>query len=149
VMDGRLRATLGGGVQQAAAKLQAIIPGRGLDPAFIQNVTAGYLELGAEYELAAMEASALTIGASYSALPTAARFHALGTWTDTRALGHAANATLGYRRELGPGESGVQLRFSLGGAALGPLSEVGTSRLTSLSLSLSYSFAFTPRGATP
>lgn len=146
IAEARLRAVGSAGVQQAAAKFQALVPGRMLDPAFIENVLVAYLELGAEFDLWRSGPHALSAGLAYAASPTFARFHTLGSWTEERVLGHAGAATVAYRLRLGPGEAAVHLRFAYGAAPLGPLGDVGTSSLTALSASFSYCFDLTPGG---
>ncbi|MHB8877988.1 MAG: hypothetical protein ACYC8T_30195 [Myxococcaceae bacterium] len=142
VLDGRLRASLAFGIAQAAGKESRLVPTRGYEAAFIENLTAWPLELSGHYQLWDGGAQGLAAGAGYALYFLGVGFQALGTSSSKTSIGHAGLAALTYRLTLGPGELGASLRGTLGAASLGSLGRVGTDSLSSVSFTLSYSAGF-------
>jgi len=142
VLDGRLSAGLYLGALQAAGTTAALIPGRGYDPALLQNRLAGEAELSAEYALLDLGPHSLGVGLAYGLYLVNDRIEALGSWTSESGLGSAAIVSATYRMALGPGRLGVVLRAGLGAAALGGMSAYGTRSVSGASLSLSYELSF-------
>ncbi|MBI3185182.1 MAG: hypothetical protein HYZ28_23850 [Myxococcales bacterium] len=141
---GRLRAALFAGVLQATGKGERLVPRRGLDPAFIENLLAFPVELGARYEAWSSGSHALHLSAAYAAYLSRGEFRTLGATTASGGMGHAAVAGAGYRMRLGPGEAGLAARATLGRVPLGPLGDVGTESLSSVAFTVSYAFGFAP-----
>jgi hypothetical protein len=139
-LDGRLRLSLYFGIAQATGKNARLVPTRGYDPAFIENVTAWPLELSGHYELWHQEGQGLSLGVGYGLYFLGASFEALGASTGQASLGHVALAALSYHLTLGPGELGAAARGAVGATSLGSLGQVGTDSLTSFTFTLSYSF---------
>lgn len=144
LLDGRLRAGLFAGRTESGGKDARIVPGRGYDPAFIENVVSYPVELALHGELYRDEAQALTVGAGYSALFSRAEFQAVGSQSASSSIGHAALAQLAYRRTLGPGEAAFALQGRFGGASFGTLGQVGTQSLSAIEASLSWAIAVLP-----
>lgn len=138
-LDGRLRLSLYFGIAQATGKNARLVPSRGYDPAFIENVTAWPLELSGHYELWHGEGQGLSLGVGYGLYFLGANFEALGASTGLASLGHVGLAALSYHLTLGPGELGAAARGAVGAASLGTLGQVGTDSLTSFTFTLSYS----------
>jgi len=138
-LDGRLRLSLYFGFAQAAGKSARLVPSRGYDPAFIENVTAWPLELTGHYELWRGDHQGLSLGAGYGLTFLGASFEALGASTGQASLGHVALAVLSYHLTLGPGELGAAARGAVGATSLGTLGRVGTDSLSSFTFTLSYS----------
>lgn len=138
-LDGRLRVALAVGFAQLSGRASRIVPGRGLETNFLQNVNAWPIELSGRVELLRTESQTLLCGAGYAASATQATFNALGSTTSKTAVGHAAVLLVGYRYSIGPGELGATVRGIFGAVWLGELGRLGSDHLNSLGITLSYS----------
>lgn len=141
LLEGRLSA----GARLSAAQMggvgPALIPGRGHDPALVQNRFGGQLQLFAEYAVLGDPMDGLTFSLGYALHRVQDEILVLGGRTVEVGFGHAVVGGAAYRLGIGPGSLGVHLNAAFGGAALGPLARYGTESLSSLSLLLSYDLA--------
>lgn len=144
LLDRRLRLSLFGGRTESSGEGPKIVPGRGFDPAFIQNSVGYPIEALLHFELLSDDAQAVTLGAGYGLTFAQSNFAALGTTESRSALGHSALAQVAYRRRLGPGEAALSVQGALGEARFGGLGQVGTQSLSSIQVSVSWAVAVLP-----
>ena len=142
LLDGRLFAGLYLGGLQATGGGAVLIPGRGYDPALIQNRLAGVAELSVEYALLELGPQVLSVSAGYGAYLVRDSVEALGAWRVRSEPGHAFFLALGYRMALGPGLLGISARAGLGAVAPGSQPAYGSQSLNGVSLALSYELSF-------
>lgn len=137
-LERRLSATASFRAAQNAGTGAALIPGRGYDPAFLQNRLGFALSVGAEYALSGDPLRGLSLTAGYALHRLSDGIVALGASTTETGIGHAVSAGIAYRLGLGPGALGARLSLTYGGVRQGALTRYGTESLTGAALHLSY-----------
>lgn len=144
ILEQRLRLGVFGGRSEASGKQPRLVPGRGSDPAFIQNIVSYPVEGLLHVELLRDEGQALTLGAGYGAVFVSSQFIAVGTTSNSSTVAHSGLLQLAYRRKLGPGEAALAVQGRAGAGDLGALGRVGTQSVSSIETSLSWAVALLP-----
>ncbi|HEY3450919.1 MAG TPA: hypothetical protein VGK67_31475 [Myxococcales bacterium] len=142
-LDDRLRLSLGAGYSFTSFKGSRIVPGRGIDPAFIQNTTLVPIELIVSADLLPAERFGgwgLAVGVGYGLYYTQSEISTLGGKDFEPSLAHAFVAALRATRTLGPGSLLVDVRYSEMRGDLGAFDNVGIATFSGFSFCLGYAF---------
>ncbi|MGC4121605.1 MAG: hypothetical protein QM765_44915 [Myxococcales bacterium] len=140
-LDDRLRLSLGAGYSFTSFKGSRVVPGRGLDPAFIQNTTLVPIELIVSADLLPAErwdGWGLIVGVGYGLYWTQSEISTLGGRDTEPSLAHAFVGALRATRSLGPGALLVDVRYSEMRGDLGAFDSVGIATFSGFSFCLGY-----------
>ena len=138
-MKNRLKVQLGGGYASTRHKGPKLVPGRGLDDAFIQNTSLIPLELLATFDVLTAPLT-LTFGAGYGFYITRTEFQDLGSTQQQNAVASALVLNGRAMLPAGPGGFFLDIRHAELKANLGTLGSVATSTFSGTSFALGYGF---------
>ena len=135
----RLRITFFAGWAELSSKRAQLIPGRGYDPAVIENVRMFPIELGMSFDLLRVGKSAVRVAAGGGVWLAQSQLIAFSTSSDRFAAGGVAEVGLSYRLRLGPGDLALWAMFVTG--ALPDSRQGGLVGFNAFCGSLSYVFS--------
>lgn len=141
LFDGAVRFAVGAAYVHLASKVDRIVPGRGYEPALIQNATLVPIDLSVSWAPLRGDFG-VAIGVGLSLTYGRSDFIAFSSPSSASAWSPAFLAVGRLRYRLGPGHAFLDLRHTEGSLNLGALGRVGTDSLRATAFCLGYAAQF-------